>query len=178
MKWVPFTVHVKIIPENPGKRFELVRDMQKIASMAYEGLQPLVPSILSLAAPGGGQHTSIGGMQNGGLGGMTPGFAVKPQFGETPAQLMITGFYNTSNANVQPQPTATRISGNEIYESSASQAWIGGPNSIIDTQAEDLINSLETSLDSSLPNSVGYSIFRLDYSNVIYGDRGRHFPRT
>lgn len=177
MKWVPFTVHVKIIPANPDKRFEHVRDMQKIASMAYEGLEALVPSVISIATPGGGQHTSIGGMQDGGLGGMTPGLAVKPQFGETPAQMSITGFYNTTNANVQPQPTATRISGGEVFESSASQAWNNGPNAIIDTQVVALKSALDTAIGAALPSTVDYKIFRLDYSNVVYGDRGHHFPQ-
>lgn len=177
MKWVPFTVHVKITPANPDKRFEHIRDMQKIASMAYEGLEALVPSVLSIATPGGGQHTSIGGMQDGGLGGMTPGLAVKPQFGETPAQMSITGFYNTANANVQPQPAATRISGGEIFESGASQAWNSGPNAIIDTQAAALKSALDAAIGAALPSAVDYKIFRLDYCNVIYGDRGHHFPQ-
>ena len=176
MKWVPFTAHIKIVPSNPDKRFELVRDMQKIASMAYDGLLTLVPSTLSIATPGGGQHTSKSGFQSGGIGGMTPGLAVKPQFGETPAQMMITGFYKTSNANVQPQPEAQRISGGELYEANASQGWNSGPASIINTQVSALKSSLESALGGALPAAVDFQIFRLDYSNVIYGDRGHHFP--
>lgn len=176
MKWVPFTVHVKITPANPDKRFELVRDMQKIATMAYEGLETLVPGTISIATPGGGQHTSRGGTQAGGMGGMTPGLAVKPQIGETPAQMMITGFYDTANANIQPQPQAQRISGGEVYTSNASQAWKSGPNATINSQAASLKSSLESAIGGALPGSVNFSIFRLDYCNVIYGDRGYHFP--
>jgi len=177
MKWVPFTVHVKIIPANPGKRFEHVRDMQKIATMAYEGLEALVPSVISIAQPGGGQQTSRGGTQSGGLSGMSAGLAVKPQFGETPAQMSITGFYNTTNANIQTQPEAQRISGGEVYESSASQAWNSGPSATVDTQAASLKSALEAALVASLPGAVDFKIFRLDYSNVVYGDRGLHFPQ-
>lgn len=176
MKWVPFTVHIKITPSNPDKRFELVRDMQKIAALTYEGLETLVPGTISIATPGGGQHTSRGGTQAGGKGGMTPGLAVKPQFGEAPAQMMITGFYDTANANIQPQPSAQRISGGEIYTSNASQAWNSGPNATINSQAAALKSTLEAAIGAALPGAIDFSIFRLDYCNVIYGDRGHHFP--
>jgi hypothetical protein len=174
MKWVPFTVHIKITPQNPEKRFEYWRDMQKIATMAYEGL--LSVASINIANPGGGQHTSNGGTQSGGMGGMTPGMAVKPQFGETPSLMSITGFYDTSNANIQPQPEQQLISGGEVYTASRNNSWTNNPTAIINSQAASLKIAIENAINARLPGSIEFEVYRLEYSGVIFGNRGYHFP--
>lgn len=177
MKWVPFTLHIKITPANKGKRFVYWRDMQKISSLVYEGLHSLTPSTISIALPGGGQHSSFGGTEFGGMSGLVHGCAAKPQFGETPAQLQITGFYNSSSANSQPHPELERIHAGEVLNGPGAHSWESNPTTTIDNEVKTLKSTLESAINSALPASVEFSIFRLEYSGVIFGDRGYHFPR-
>jgi len=176
MKWVPFTVHIKIIPANPNKRFAHVRDMQKIAHLAYEGLETLVPDTINIAQPGGGQHRSFGGTDRGGNSGLVHGCAVKPQFGETPAQLQITGFYNSSAQNIQPYPELERIHAGEVLNGPSAHSWDSVPVTTVVNEVKALKTALEGAITTTLPGGVTFNIFRLEYSGVMYGDRGYHFP--
>ncbi len=97
MRFIPFTAHIKVLPFN-GKRFETIRDLQKISEMVYNGI--VNTASVNVATPGGGQHRNYTGTEAGGLSGYVNGCAVKPQFGQTPAQLMITGFYEVSSKNL------------------------------------------------------------------------------
>ena len=170
MKWVPFTVHIKISPVYSGKKFEKWRDMQKIANSVYEALESIVPDTINIALPGGGQHSSSNGMS-----GLTNGMAVKPQFGETPAQLQITGFYKSTNKNTQPHPELNRIHAGDNVTGQNQHSWESNPVSIQNSEVIALKSALETAIDNALPD-LNYKIFRIDYSGVIYGDRGYHFP--
>lgn len=179
MKWVPFTVHVRITPdfgsgEIKSKRFESWRDMQKLATMAYEDL--IDESTIKVATPGGGQQTSSSGYRLGGMSGMTAGMAVKPQIGQTPAQMMITGFHESSAQNVQPHPERTLIHAGEIVTGPGAHAAEANPTSAIGTEVAALKTTLETVLTSAFPVGITYSIFRIDYSGIIWGDRGYTFP--
>ncbi len=176
MKWVPFTMHIKIIPANPNKRFAYWRDMQKIANLAYDGLETLVPDTINIAQPGGGQHRSFGGTDRGGMSGLAYGTAVKPQFGESPAQLQITGFYKSSTANIQPHPELERIHAGEVLSGPGAHAWDANPVSGVDNEVKALKTAIESAISSALPGSVTFTVFRLEYAGIIYGDRGYHFP--
>jgi hypothetical protein len=179
MKWVPFTVHIRITPdwgsgELKSKRFEMWRDMQKLSTMAYEGL--IDESTIQVATPGGGQQTSASGFRAGGTGGMTAGTATKPQIGESPAQLMITGFYQSSAQNVQPHPERTLIHAGEVVSGPGQHAAESNPTSTTATEVAALKTTLENVLDAAFPAGISYQIFRLDYSGIVWGDRGYHFP--
>jgi len=177
MRWIPFTVHVKIIPESPGKRFEYIRSMQKCAYLLYEELK--TNSSINLADGGGGQqfNTSNGGSI--GNSALVKGMAVKPQIGETPAQLMITGFYdNNSSTNALPQPSLQRISGGEVYSGNVAAPAENKPNTWVDNDVYNLKGLIETAISNSVPAGFLAKIFRLEYSGVVYGDRGYHFPLT
>lgn len=176
MRWVPFTAHIKIYPAFPGKRFENWRDMQKIANLVYSGLETLVPSMISIASPGGGQHRSFGGTEGGGLSGLANGCAAKPQMGETPAQLMITGFFKSDLKNNQPHPELERIHAGEILLGPGAHGWEVNPESSVNDEVLTLKTAMEMAITAALPGTVDYKIFRIDYSGVIYGDRGYHFP--
>lgn len=176
MKWVPFTAHIRIVPANPGKRLENWRDMQKLSAYIYEGLEAISPSTINIAQPGGGQHKSYGGAF-GANSGLVYGCAAKPQFGETPAQLQINGYYNSDNANIQPHPDLTRIHAGEVREGSVSHSCDSVPTSTIGSEVKSLKNAMETAINNSIPAGINYSIFRLEYSGTIFGDRGYHFPR-
>jgi len=176
---VPFTLHIKIVPDHgsgilKSKRLEYVRDMQKIASLMYKSVSNIAG--IQLAQPGGGQHASYyGGDHNN--SGMVSGMAVKPQFGETPAQVMITGFANDSgSANVQNYVEIQRISGNEVYTGYAPSRAEYNPTSNLDDLVSDLKDLVTNALAADLPSGIVYDIFRIEMSGVIYGDRGYHFP--
>lgn len=179
-RWIPFTAHVRIVPQRGSgilktKRFETIRDAQKIASMMFEALES--NSNFSLAEPGGGQQQSFYGTDRGGLSGLTRGMAVKPRIGESPAQTMITGFWSTTTPNAQPHPEHQRISGGDIYTGPATAIpWSQNPVSTVDTIVSALKLAMETAFAVNLPGGIDYDIFRLDVNGVIYGDRGYTFP--
>lgn len=173
MPWIPFTAHVRVVPAR-GKRFEYIRDLQKIAARVYEEL--VVDTDLSLAAPGGGQHMSYSGVQRSGMGGMVDGMAIKPQIGQTPAQLQITGFLTTTDKVVPVHPDAQRISGNELYEGQlGNHGWLANPTTTVDAYATTLKSKFETALTTVL-GATDWNVFRIDVAGVVYGDRGHTFP--
>jgi hypothetical protein len=173
-------MHVRIVPSQgsgqlKSKRFENWRDMQKIANLMYESLESI--SSISVAEPGGGQHQSFGGTGRSGMSGLTRGMAVKPQIGETPAQTQITGFWDSTAKNDQPHPEHQRISGGEIFTGPATAIpWSQNPTTAVDGMVQDLKNAVEAAFGTDLPSGITFSIFRIDISGVIYGDRGYHFP--
>ena len=175
-RWIPFTAHIRIVPDHgsglkKSKRFENWRDMQKIASYMYEALNQ--NASLNLAAPGGGQHLSQS--DGAGLSGLSNGMAVKPQMGETPAQAMITGFYDAGGVNAQPHPDKQLIHAGETLDGPGASPSLTVPVSTVNTGVKNLKTLIESEL-STLPPGIIYNIFRIDYSGVVYGDRGYHFP--
>lgn len=189
-KWVPFTAHIRIEPRygstvSKNKRFEYWRDMQKLSVFAYDELiKPAYPSI-NIATPGGGQQTSASGFDHGGMGGMTAGTAVKPQIGQAPSQLMITGFHESAAPNIQPYPNSTIFQGGNVplnpTELSAIQgpgahSWDSIPVATINNEVATLKATLITALALGFPPGIIFSVFRIDYSGIIYGDRGYTFP--
>jgi hypothetical protein len=182
-KWIPFTLHVKIVPDHgsgstdaklKSKRFEYIRDMQKISSLMYSAIDSITG--LQVAQPGGGQHRSLyGGDHNN--SGLTNGAAVKPQIGESPAQIMLTGFMSTSATNsIQYHSAIKRISGNEIYEGNVASPAELNPLSALDTLVSTLKTNVVNAFISDLPSGIIYDVFRIEMAGVTYGDRGYHFP--
>lgn len=174
MRWVPFTAHVRVVPAR-GKRFEYIRDLQKIATRVYDEL--VDDSTISIATPGGGQHQSFSGHRHGGLSGMTDGLAVKPQIGQTPAQIQITGFLDSSDDNAPVHPDKQLLhTGNSESGVGGGHGWLTNPNAEVDTYVSSVKTSLETALTTVL-GSTDWNVFRIDIAGVVYGDRGYHFPR-
>lgn len=178
-RWVPFTADIRIVPDRGSgliktKRFETWRDMQKIGALIFEGLE--VSTILNIAEPGGGQHGSGGGQGRSGLSGMTRGTGVKPQMGEVPAQASISGFYDANDLNVQPHPEKQLIHAGEVVTGPGSAPWLNNPATATDSGVSGLKNELETRIAANLPSGVTFEIWRIDYSGVVYGDKGYHFP--
>jgi hypothetical protein len=172
-------MHVRIVPDAgsgqlKSKRFENWRDMQKIATLMFDALED--ETSIQMAEPGGGQHGSGSGGRTG-LSGLTRGGAVKPQIGETPAQVQITGFWNDGAKNDQNHPEHQRISGGEIFTGPAPAIpWDQNPNSQVDGMVKALKNTVEAAFGTDLPGGIVFNVFRIDMSGVIYGDRGYHFP--
>lgn len=180
-RFVPFTVHIRVVPARPGKRFEYIRALQKIAHLVYGALAGMAN--VEVAAPGGGQQQSFGGTDHGGWGGYVDGTAIKPQFGETPAQLQLTGFYQASGDNNQT------YSNEQVFHGSVGGAdvgltgpmgahnWDATPTATIDSEVKTLKAAMIAAITAALPGNIAFHIFRLDYSGIIYGDRGFTFPQ-
>jgi hypothetical protein len=177
MKWVPFTAHIKIKPANPGKRFEYWRDMQKIAGLVYEGLQTIAPTTINIAEPNGGVSRNFGGTEGGGLSGYAYGTAAKPQFGHYPAQLMFTGFHKVEASNTQIHDDIQRFNAGDVDAGAAQASNINNPKTAMENGLKALKSSLEAAITAALPAGAEYSVYSIDYSGVVYGNKGYHFPK-
>lgn len=173
-KYVPFVAHIRVVPIR-GKRFEYVRDLQKIGVRVYDEL--ITDSDLTLATPGGGQHASYGGTNGAGWGGYAGGLAVKPQMGQIPAQLEITGFIASSAANDPVHPdTQLFHTGSAQEGQTGNHGWDANPTSALSTLATSIKTKIETAVTAVL-GSTDWNVFRLDVAGVVFGDKGYHFPR-
>ncbi len=175
MKFVPFTVHIRVVPARPGKKFEHLQALNKLGVLAYDAISQI--SGVNVATPGGGQNVQLGDPnRRGALGSYAQGTATKPQIGQTPAQLMLTGFYESSSENNQTYADQQRISGGAVYTGPGSHSHDAMPTSTVNSEVAALKTDLEAALATGLPADAEYQIFRLDYSGIVFGDRGFHFP--
>lgn len=179
MKWIPFTAHVRVRPsygstELKNKRMEYWRDMQKLAVLAHQELAT-EPSI-EIANPGGGQHWNTSAVEDAAKGGMASGLAVKPQIGQTPSQMNVVGFHRVDRKNIQPHPEMTVFHAGEVRTAARNRPWVANPVSTIEDEVVTLKSTLESAITAALPVDTEFSIFRIDYSGIIYGDRGYTFP--
>jgi len=173
----PFTAHFRVVASR-GKRFETVRSLQRYANLLYggaDGASGLIGSSnIEVARPGGGQ---VSQMNAGDMTDYYPGCAVKPQFGETPAQLMITGFYLLDTGNDQPWSDKQIVHAGEFFTGAGgAQGFKTNPTSAVAAEVQALKVILDAIIAAELPNE-GVTLFRLDYKGITWGDRGFHFPR-
>lgn len=175
-KWVPLTVHIRVVPVRPGKRWEYIRALQKLAVLAYEELRTL--SGFQFAIPGGGQGQQFGDInRRGGFGEFAQGMAIKPQMGEVPSQLSITGFYQSSGANLQTYASHQVISGGEIYTVYDAHSNDALPTSTVNAEVKTVKTAIEGALVTAFPVGTVYDVFRIDYSGIVFGDKGFTFPQ-
>jgi len=177
MKWAPFTAHIRISPVTDAgdevKRFETWRDMQRIGNHIYSALENTTD--LNITEPGGGQFSSRSGAGRGGIGGLTRGTAVKPELGDEkfPAQAMISGFHATSE-NLQANQR-TLIHAGEVVTGVGHAFHEELPPIGIQTAMLAMKALIELELDADLPGGVEYTIYRIDYAGIIFGNRGHSF---
>ncbi len=172
----PFVAHIKVVP-NRGRRFEHVRDLQRISRLIYENLTDTSNTTLdelNVAQPGGGQFLATF------EGTYANGFAVTPQFGESPARVTVNGFIlqSANNTTQHSNSTVTIISGGERFTGTKAAPWetqISNSATKSEVAALKLLieNAISVVADSS---GVDLQVFRLDYKGVIWGDRGHTFP--
>lgn len=168
MAQIPFTIHIRVVPAR-GKRFVYVRDLQKIAVNIFDELAD--DTALNLAAPGGGQHRMYGGFT-----GYADGFAIKPQIGQAPAQLQITGFYDDAAVPAQAHPdTQVLHTGTAGTGPMGGHLWSVNPRTATDNNAAAIKTLFETAATAVLGTS-DWNVFRLEVSGTVYGDRSVHFP--
>lgn len=170
MKLVPFTAYFQI-EEIAGKRSERTYNLHYIAEEIYEALSAIAG--INIAKPGGGQ-SKVYFSEHGALSNMVYGCGVKPAFGDTPAQAMITGFYTVENDN-DPAYSETQIfSAGAVYTASRSTSYNASPV----TQHAEEVKALKLELDNAV-SDLGFDceLYKLEYNGVKYGARGLHFPR-
>jgi hypothetical protein len=175
MRWVPFTAFIKIVPSLAnGKRFEIIRNAQKLSIALFEELPNFDGGKFQLSSPSGGQQN---GMTNGAaLSSFANGTAYKPQFGQSPAQLTLTGFFSSDAPNAYTQPNVMKFSGNEIYTGQGSHLNEVMPTSTVFSEVSDILLILRNACNAAFPASVPFSVFRLEYNGLVFGDRGLTFP--
>jgi hypothetical protein len=175
-KQVPFVAHVRVVPARGyGKRFEYVRELQKLSVMVHDALQEVTG--VTLCHPGGGQAASMGDVESrAALGDFASGTGIKPQFGETPAQLMIAGFYESDAANASPWSSQQIIAHGTTYTGYRAHSADSMPTTAVNNEVKALKEALEAAITAAIPDTT-HSIFRLDYQGVTFGDRGFSFPR-
>lgn len=198
MTQVPFTVYFEVVPlrgqqRNPNRqpaaassgvvrgrragRFDYVRSLQKLGNFVYDALDDIAG--IQLAQPGGGQHAMYGNISS-----ATSGTGVVPQFGNSPSRLMIEGFVDMdafATESEQPNPVNMVFHGNEVLEGYMGQQPWRGPSGNPTADVEEEVSALKKTIENALigvSDSLGMNprIFRMDYKNIIWGDRGHHFP--
>ena len=190
MKWTPFTLHVKVTPQSSdtsGARVSYIRSLQKYGQDLYDALR--VEPDLNVANPGGGQVSNPNGYTDTQYYNQdtletssyskTSGFsgtAVKPQFGNYPAQLMITGFYSTTSSVADNYPAYQVISAGTVYTGYDSASNKNTPSATVNSEVKSLKATIDAMLVAYLPEYANAKVHRLEYSGIIFGDRGYHFP--
>ncbi len=187
MKWTPFTLHVSVTPKHDGKRTSLMMSLNKYAQYLYDALG--TSADLNIANPGGGQikrsaefsgatyynQTTLVTSSYSNTPGIA-GTAVKPQFANYPAQLMITGFYNSSSTNSQTEPEIKIIATNETFTGARAANHINTPTATIDSEVKSLKATIDNLLTQYMPDYANAKIYRMEYCGIIYGNRGFTFP--
>lgn len=194
-----FTAHIKVIPhrgqatDTTGSfykeqghvrrtaRFDMVRDLQRLAVLVYDELEANEPVRITLPKPGGGQFRTFGSHST-----MQYGAGVKPQFGNQPALLMIEGFFRAPEAShamlVQPYAREPVIhAGNYMTGHGGQWAW-GGEDGLPNTDVEGEVVELKQAIEAAISavsdeSGMALAVFRLQYKSATWGDGGHHFPR-
>lgn len=178
--FAPFTVYFRVIPLTPytGKRFETIRDLQKTSVLIYTLLteEELSPPI-RVSHPGGGQQQLNHG------GHHANGCAIKPQFGNIPAQIVVTGVVEQPGSNVSPHGTKQIISGGQVYTGKAPTPYLT-PDFSAEARTEliNLRTAIETKISTYFGDYTDYNydayptLYRIRYKGVTWGSRGNTFP--
>lgn len=175
MRWIPFTAFIKIVPSlGDGKRFEIIRNAQKLAINLYDEIPNYDSGNIQLADPSGGQQNNFSNANS--LGLLAKGAAYKPQFGQSPAQLTLSGFYKSESKNVFTMAETMRFSGNETYTGSAVHLNDALPTNTVFSEVSSLYSILNNACNAAFPTDVPYSVFRIEYNGLVFGDRGLTFP--
>lgn len=172
----PFVVHMRIVPFR-GKRFETIRAMQRLAKFIYsgpDGATGLTANTnLQVATPGGGQYMSFSDQQN---SMYQDGMAIKPQIGQNPAQLSISGFYLPTTANDQPHADKqVTFTGSYFTGAGGAQPYRSNPTAAVEAQVLALKAIFDAVIAAEAPGEA--TVFRIEYKGIVWGDKGYTFPR-
>lgn len=180
MAKIPFTMYAQIYPEyGNGKRFEIQRSRERIAWLIQKNLIANF-SDGNIALPGGGGYATVVDRTTADDGFSTHVdiVAVKPQFGNDPDMVTVTGFVDTEligESDDVPYPSMNVISGNEYHSGPATGApgWTVATEPTTDN--EDLVVALKSALEAAITD-VTVLIIKMEVNGVLYGRGGYHFP--
>ena len=153
LKFQPFTVCARVVPSTGyGRRFESVRDLERLALNLYNEIEPdMVSAGITISAP----------------------FSVTPQFGNMPARITFNGFAAPVAAeNISPvTPTATIIHSGSVDGEKTSvmtpyqgtQGWGDKPTAAVIARVLVLKNAL-------LAASPTLEIIYINYNGVRFGN--------
>ena len=174
---IPFTAYFRIVPDRgTGKRFEVQRSRERIASLVYQDLENNFNNG-NIALPGG----SVGSATALGLANSINAVAVKPQFGESPDTLTVVGFYDspyddTNPGQHLPYGDMTIISHNSVITGpgtgTGARALGATPSSGNLQDAAAIKIELEAAI-----TSVPVQLIKLEVAGQVYGHGGIHFPQ-
>jgi hypothetical protein len=151
-----FTVFARVEPHlGFGRRFDMVRDLEKIANRVEEALKDSSGSFgVDICVPGPVMFTH--------------------QFGQKPARLTITGFMQ-SDKPVRSPVTDRTIDHDNAVQTGPSATGGNLRDGTAPTADEDadvkLLKQTLEAMSSDLQN-----IFRIELNGVLYGENGRSFP--
>jgi hypothetical protein len=182
---LPFTTYIRIVPQRGnGKRFEIQRSREKIATKIYNALIAYSGGkmTITLVEPGGSATDAIYDL--GPFNTVNYAAAVKPQMGEFPDTVTVAGFCTlidggyTDFTDTPPYATATLISASADQSSTGAPAVVTGPPVSIPhwfptSQNEYGANLLRAQIQSTI-GSLG-TVYFLDFNGIKYGWGGKTF---
>lgn len=185
---LPFIAYIKITPDRgSGKRFEIQRSRERIARKIYAELNEYSagsnPVDFTLTAPGGGATDAIV-VSADSLSDSAYAAAVKPQMGEFPDVVTVSGFCTLTDAQytalpeASPHGTKKVINASQSYTTTGQQSAISGPASNIQDGAPTAQNQYGAALlKNSIESAIGLlgSVIRLEFNGVKYGQGGLTF---
>jgi hypothetical protein len=159
VKYVPFRVFAKIVPDKMGRRMVRFRDLQKLASFIETDIIDNVSEV-NIAEP----------------------VAFTPQFGNRAARATIVGFMavdSDSYPNIPPTSLAKIIhSGTIPGEATSVQTGPTGGSTSWGQEVETVIDDQVRYLKATLEAASQWldTIFFMEYNGVKYGNGHRTFP--
>jgi hypothetical protein len=148
-RYVPFTAFLKSTPIR-GKRFETYRDLEKEANAIEDALAAMcgTSDITDIAQP----------------------IKFTPQFGNKSARFTIHGHACGRNTFTKAPVGERRVINAGEYKTGIGAA--NNSNRIPDPELDTLVSSLKSTIETA----TGHSITRIELADFIYGEGGVHFP--
>jgi len=147
---VQFKAFASILPFE-GKRWEIFRDMERIANSVESEITTHLSATITISTP----------------------VAFTPQFGDKTARLTIVGNVLESTAL-----RTDRTDAHFDHDNGLAEGQVGGPNmartdplAAVDARVKSLKALLE-SVSLNLQNH----IYKMEYAGCVYGEGGRSFP--
>lgn len=163
-KHEPFTAYLKVFP-NPanGRRFESVRDIEKLAATAEQ-------AFIDLSGDDSCDFT------------ITAPVTFRPQFGQFPALLTVHGTITSTIANDQRLDDRTIDHGGNFGATSgpgSSPQRGNDPTTAFNTRVKAIKACIQTVVDEFVNSGINMNIDRLSVNNILFGNGKNciHFPR-
>jgi hypothetical protein len=158
-------------------RWERLRYASKVSRLLWESLTP--NTNLVLAQPGGSVRSDLVVHA---WSDSLDGLMYKPQYGETPAQLGIEGFYILTTNLVPTYSNSSVVLDNRFLYGPMRGRW---PAAVKVQQASIIaeVKALKAILDAAAGATLvvypdcALKTFRIDYKGEVWGDRGFSFPQ-